>query len=99
VKYHDRFRNDVMASLEARSQPLDFLQLHFKVRYRNRDISDNTYLEQDLWTWLEVAWLPVKGTRVAARYDLVLWLDQRASTLTRVPNPEHRLMLDVRTSF
>lgn len=36
---------------------------------------------------------------LASDYLLRLWLDQRVSTLSRLPNPEHWLMLDIRAQF
>ncbi len=99
VRYKDRFRNDVLLWAEARSNPLDQLQLRVKTRWSYQDISDNGYLEHNLWSFVEAAWLPTRGTRLAVRYDMVVWLDTRNSTLSRVPNPEHRFMLDLRTGF
>lgn len=99
VRYKDRFRNDVQLWAELRSQPVDFLQLRARTRYWYQDISDNTYLEQSSWSYFEAAFLLGRGTRIAARYDLYVWLDQRASTANRTPNPEHRFQLDVRVAF
>lgn len=99
IKYKDRFRNEVQVWAEARSTPVDFLQLRVRARYLNQDLSDVAYLEKNVWTFIEGAWLITPKTRLALRYDLFVWLDQRASTLNRLPNPEHRFQLDVRTSF
>ncbi len=99
VRYRDRFRNDVMLWGELKSQPFEVLQLRLRSRFLFQDISDPAYLEQNLWTFLEAAWLPSKGTRLSLRYDVFVWLDQRRSTVSRFPNPEHRFMLDLRTSF
>lgn len=99
MRYKDRFRNDVQAWAEVRAQPVDFLQFRVRSRYLFEDISDNTYREQSSWNYVEATWLIGKGTRVSARYDLYLWLDERRSTASRVPNPEHRLQLDVRAAF
>lgn len=99
IKYKDRFRNEVQVWAEARSAPVDFLQLRVRARYLNQDLSDVAYLEKNVWTFVEGAWLITPKTRLALRYDLFVWLDQRASTLNRIPNPEHRFQLDVRTSF
>ncbi len=99
VRYRDRFAQDVLLWGEARFTPLDWLQLRLKSRYVFQDISDNTYLEQSLWTFVEAAAVPARGTRLALRYDVVAWLDQRDSTRTRVPNPEHRVLVDLRTEF
>jgi hypothetical protein len=99
VRYDERFRNDAMFWGELRSQPADWLQLRLKTRWLYRDVSDNTYLEQNLSTFFEAAWLPTQGTSLGVRYDVVVWLDQRDSTVTRAPNPEHRFTLDLRTAF
>lgn len=98
IRYKERFRNDLMVWLELRSQPVDFIQLRLRSKYLDEDISDPTYLETSLWNSIEAAWLFAK-TRIALRYDLFVWLDQRASTALRIPNPEHRFQLDFRTSF
>lgn len=97
--YNDKFRNDVQAWLEATSQPVDWLALRLRSRLRSEGIDSPTTYEDSLWTYFEAAWIPFKGTRLAARYDLYVWLDQRASTLRRQPSPEHRFLLDLRTSF
>lgn len=98
-KYKDRFRIDAQAYVELRSQPADFLQLRLRTKYLNQDTEDPAYLETSLWSFVEAAWIPTKGTRIGLRYDLYVWLDQRTSTADRVPNPEHRFQLDLRTSF
>lgn len=98
-KYKDRFRTDAQLWAEVRAQPVDFLQFTVRSRYLYQDISDNTYLEQSVWSYVEGAWLIGKGTRLALRYDLYVWLDQRTSTMDRVPNPENRFQLDIRTAF
>lgn len=97
--YNDKFRVDVQVWFEARSQPVDWLALRLRSRLRSEGIDSPTTYEDSVWTYLEAAYLPFKGTRLAARYDLYLWLDRRASTLARTPSPEHRFMLDLRTSF
>ncbi len=94
-----RFREDVQVFFEAKSRPLDWLSLRLRSRYLFQDISNNEYLEQSLWSFLEAAVIPVPGTRLSARYDLYVWLDERASTLNKAPSPEHRFMLDLRTGF
>lgn len=98
-RYPDRFRVDFQQWVEARGQPSDWAQWRVRARYLNQATDDNAYLEHSLWSFLELAWLPAAGTRVAARYDLFVWLDSRAGTLSRTPNPEHRFSLDARTTF
>jgi hypothetical protein len=55
--------------------------------------------EKSLWTFLEVTYVGLRAFHVGARYDVFLWLDQRASTMARVPNPEHRLRLELEGRF
>lgn len=98
-RYKDKFRNDLQLWVELHSQPVDFLQFRVRSRYLNQDITDPAYLEENIWTYFETTWLIGRGTRLSARYDLFVWLDQRASTLNRFPNPEHRFQLDVRYAF
>lgn len=98
ARYVDRFRNDVMAWAELRSQPLDVLRVRLGSRYLNQAIDAPGYLEESLRTSLEVAWLPRAGAQLALRYEVLAWLDPRSST-TRVPNPEHHLALDARADF
>ncbi|MBL8914778.1 MAG: hypothetical protein JNM17_28995, partial [Archangium sp.] len=99
IRYDDHFRVDAQIYAEIRSQPTDWLQLRLRSRYLNQDTEDPTYLESNVWSFLEAAWIVTKGTRIGLRYDLFVWLDQRASTANRIPNPEHRFQLDLRTSF
>ncbi len=99
LRYPAGFRVDVQQWVEARGQPTDWLQWRGRARYLNQATDDEAYLEHSLWSFLELAWLPVGGTRLAARYDLFLWLDARPVTLSRTPNPEHRFSLDARMTF
>lgn len=99
VKYKDKFRNDLTVWAEVKTQPVDFLQFRVRARYLNQDLADPTYLEENIWSFVEGAWIINKGARLALRYDLVFWLDQRASTASRFPNPEHRFQLDARFGF
>lgn len=99
LRYKDRFRNDVQLWAELRSRPLDFLEFRLRTRYLFQDISDNTYLEQSLWSFIEGSVIVAQGFRVGLRYDLYVWLDQRSSTANRIPNPENRFQLDIRAAF
>ncbi|MBX7113327.1 MAG: helix-hairpin-helix domain-containing protein [Myxococcaceae bacterium] len=99
VRYKTDFRRDVRAFIELRSQVNDTLSLRLKSRYLNEDIVDNTYLEQSLWSFFEVGAALHRALKVTARYDLYAFLDKRAATLTRKPNPEHRLYLNLQGSF
>ena len=99
VRYKDRFANDLQLWGEVRVGLIDNVQLRLKSRYLFQDISDNKYLEQSLWSFLEADFKLPGGFQLGARYDVYLWLDERDSTLTRIPNPEHRFLLDVQYRF
>lgn len=110
LRYKDRFRNDLQIWGEVNWRPIDWLQFHLRSRYVNQDVSDQTYLQTYLWTYLDTTVSIAKFMRIGFRYDLFAWLDQRTSTIgtvdgdgnvvgARVPNPENRLMLDVRANF
>lgn len=99
LRYKTKFRTDLQAWFELQSQPHPALQLRARTRYLNQDIDDPAYLETNSWTFVEAAWTPTALFRFALRYDVLVWLDQRATTLNRIPNPEHRFQLDVRAGF
>lgn len=99
IRYKDSFRQDVSAALEVRSMPTDFLQLKVRTRYLNEDTADNTYQEHSLWSYVQATYIHGRNFRFSLRYDLNVFLDQRASYLTRVPKPEHRVYLDLRAGF
>jgi hypothetical protein len=93
------YRQDISAWLTVTSRPIDPLRLRGRLRYQNFSIDDNTYLEQSLWTYLEVGYLIRKTFLITGRYDTYFWLDKRASTLTRIPSPEHRFMVTLEGRF
>lgn len=99
IRYKDRFRQDVQGFVELRSMPADWLLLRLRSRYLFQDISDNAYLEQSLWSFLQVSVIPTRNLNIGLRYDLYLWLDRRESTGNRVPVPEHRVLVDLRAGF
>lgn len=99
LRYKDRFRNDLQFWVELRSRPVDWLQLRVRTRYLNQDIDDPAYLETSSWSYAEVAFALANWMRIGVRYDLFVYLDQRSSTANRIPNPEHRMQLDLRGAF
>ena len=98
-RYKDRFMQDVNASIEVRAQPTDFLLIKLRSRYLNEDISDNTYLEHSVWTYLQATYIAARNLRFSLRYDLNVYLDQRSTYLIKVPSPEHRVYLDLKAGF
>jgi hypothetical protein len=69
------------------------------MRYLFEDVSDNTYKEQSVWTYLDFTYALKDKTSVRARYDYVSYLDERDSTLQRQPSPEHWLWLELEAHF
>jgi hypothetical protein len=90
----DRLQQDLAAILKVTTRPVDRLRLRFRLRYDFDDVWDNHRLPQSLWSYLDVA-LSLRDRDVLRfRYDFRVFLDQRESTLSRVPNPEHWLWVE-----
>lgn len=98
-RYRDQFRQDAMAWIELRSHLTEWLHVRLRSKYLHEDLATDDAREESLWTWLELAFVPNRTFEAEGRYDLYWWLDKRPSTLTRVPNPEHRFFLDVTWRF
>lgn len=91
-RYPDKRRNDAQAALSMTWKPTPGLRVRARTRYLNEDVSDDQYLEESLWTYGEL-WMRVRGKDAfTARADLYYWLDGRASTAARSPQPELRLL-------
>jgi hypothetical protein len=74
-------------------RPLERVRLQTRVRYDAEDLSGDGHSPRTLWAKLEVAVSLRSKDALALRYDLRAWLDHRASTAARRPNPEHWLLL------
>ncbi len=99
TKHPNGFRNDVMAWLLAEYRPTHRIRLHGRARYLFQDVTTPAYLEESLWTYGDVTLTLRKRDSLRARADVYWWLDQRASTLTRSPNPELWLWLEYEAKF
>lgn len=97
--FGDRFRQDLVAWFTVAWRPADFLRLRARVRYLNEDPSDDAYLEESVWTYLEAAFRFRRSLAARLRYEVYAWLDDRASTRTRSPNPAHWLRADLEFRF
>lgn len=98
-KYKNDFMTTASIALEVRSQPVDWLQLKLRTRYFNEDTVTSDYLEESVFTYIQATFLLGKAFKGSLRYDLNVYVDKRTSTAIRVPNPEHRVYLDLRTGF
>ena len=95
----DGYRNDVAAWFIAIYEPSHNLRIRARTRYLHQDITSNTALEQSLWSALD-ATVPLRRRDVLRmRLDVYWWLDERASTLLRDPNPEISLSLQYEANF
>ncbi|NNE19428.1 MAG: hypothetical protein HKN10_13210 [Myxococcales bacterium] len=89
-----RLQQDLSAILNVTALPVDRLRLRCRVRYDLEDVWDNHRLPQSLWSYLEVALTLRDRDVLRLRYDFRVFLDERESTLSRAPNPEHWLWLE-----
>ena len=68
-------------------------------RYLFEDISDKMYLESNISSYADLTYRLRKRDKLRARYDLVVYLDDRSSTMTRSPSPEHWMRLEYVAHF
>jgi len=87
-EYLNSFRQDLAAWLIVLYTPSRDLRLRARVRYLDTAIEDDTYLERSFSALVDSAFRVRTADLVHVRVDTKLWLDQRMSTLERVPNPE-----------
>jgi hypothetical protein len=98
-RFDDQFRQDISAWAILGMYPADDVRVRARVRYLFEDIESNTSFEQSLWSYIDVAWRYSKDYRLRARYDLILWLDDRDSTNARDPSPESWFFLEAEARF
>jgi hypothetical protein len=99
ARYSDKFRYDASGFVTVTVKPVDGIRLRSRTRYLFEDVSDNEFLEQSIWTYLEMAYTIPKKWRVRLRYDLFYRMDDRMSTAERSPNPENWLWLELEAKF
>jgi hypothetical protein len=95
----DYLRHDGNFMFTVRANPVAGLNLSARLRFRAEDIHAKDRLEESVWTYFSVSYLIKKAFLIHVRYDLYDWLDTRDSTANRVPNPEHRLRLELEARF
>jgi len=98
-RYDDRFRRDLSTWAIITAKPVEGFTARLRARYLFEDTSDTTYLEESLWTYLDLSWRLANRRRIRLRWDLYYRLDDRASTQTRSPRPENWLWLEVEDKF
>ena len=85
--------HDISAWLVGLYKPTKEIRVRVRGRYRFEDIFDNTYLEQTLAMDTDVSMKVRRRDTVRVRFDANFFLDDRASTAVRSPNPELSLWL------
>ncbi len=74
------------------------LELRLRARFVDTSISAPTRAESRFATSAD-AHVALNHFAIAAGYDYQVWIDKRLATRERVPNPEHRLRLELRSSW
>jgi hypothetical protein len=87
------FRQDLAAWVIGLYHPSSDMRIRGRVRFLDEAISDNTYLERSIAAVGEVAQKLRDRDELRVRLDAKFWLDDRASTGLRRPNPELQLWL------
>jgi hypothetical protein len=88
MQYANSFRQDLAAWAIVLWKPNNDLRLRGRVRYLDEAIDDDTYLERSLAGSIDAGVRLRDADQLRVRVDTKFWLDQRMSTLDRVPNPE-----------
>jgi hypothetical protein len=97
--FNNKFRKDMAAWLVVMYKPIEGLRLRARMRYLFEAVSLNDYLEESLWLYLEAAYWYRRDLRIKLRYEVFSWLDDRASSEERDPNPAHWLRLELEYRF
>lgn len=79
--------------------PTSALHFYARSRYMILDLTDSTDAERSIWSYVEASWKAGYGLLLQLRYDNRYFFDDRVSTATRIPNPEHWLRLLVESRF
>jgi len=80
--------------INVTARPTERLRLRCRLRYDFDDVWNNHRLPQSLWSYVDLALTLRDRDVVRLRYDFRMLLDERESTLSRVPNPEHWLWVE-----
>jgi hypothetical protein len=87
------FRSDIAAWGIATWNPGKDVRVRARARYLDEAFEDNMYLERSFSGLVDAAFKVRLRDVVRVRVDTKFWMDDRASTQLRVPNPELQLWL------
>lgn len=92
-QYAKRFRQDLAIWFIGYYRPSKNVRTRIRARYFDEAIDDSTYLERSFATLVDTAVRVRDRDTLRVRFDTKFWLDNRATTPDRVPNPELTLWL------
>lgn len=98
-KYPRAYRQDALLVGELGLRPFEQLLVRLRCRYVDRAIDEDQRSQRWLTAHAAVDTAAGRTLTVRAHYGLTRYLDQRASTLARRPNPEHSLQLQIESRF
>lgn len=96
---YDGGRQDINAIAIATAKISNDLRARARVRWNWDDIKDNENLEQSLWAYADLTYRIRTKDSLRLRYDYFVYLDDRASTQAREPNPSHWLWFQYEAKF
>jgi hypothetical protein len=99
VRYEGRFRNDARVVGIIGANPIDPLRLRFRIAWDKDDLSDDEYLNETVWAYVQAAYRFETWLQPSIRYDIRAWIDDRETTDVRRPNPEHWVLLQIMSRF
>ena len=97
--YPTSFRQDMSTWLTVMYSPVEWLRLRLRLRYLSEDLERQMTGEESIWAYLESIFQVKRTALIKLRYEVYAWIDQRASTQVRDPNPAHWLRLELEYRF
>lgn len=97
--YSNKFRQDSSAWVTFLAKPTPEGRFRARIRWLFEDIKNNERMEQSLWGYLDATYRIKKNYDFNLRYDVYWYIDDRASTDLRSPNPEHWIWLRFKARF
>ena len=92
-------RQDVSAFVSFRANPIDPLRVVVRARFLFEDLQNRDRMEQSLWYYLDVSYRFPSRLSLGVRYDVYHYLDTRASSEARSPNPAHWGRIELQQRF
>ncbi len=96
---NQRFRQDRRVTATVVAKPIPEATIRGRVTYLDEDIADDASLQTFLQTTIDFSYRFRKKDRLRLRYDLLRFLDERASTMERFSLNEHWLWLEYKANF